>query len=388
MLSSGTKKKAFLSYHKELIYKESLLSLQQGDTLETGHYTAACKNPYDNQWYKFDDQRVNVVPADQVPDEIVNNEAYILFYQRRKTDSAECSSNSSSSDHWLSKIAIPPVNSSKSMATISSSIDSSKEMIATKSNDTLKNIEIESTAVTQSNKEIQTDDSILLNKANDEIAIIDTTAIKVKQTNEDEIIDVENIENGDLLCNDNDIQKQIASTNSIQNEIKPSINTDAEHEHIKEILLTPTAVASTTTKSIAIDSSENDIDIEVELRNVGGKKAETALSVSFPTQRSLWPFDNHNTIHTYTPILSRGSLNFSDMLSSNLHCERNAQLRHSLSTSLGQRNSNSSSQDKSKLISANERICSMRSLIKQQSNVNNNLHLKFIFFLRSSLFDY
>lgn len=366
---------------------KSLFSLQQGDTLETGHYTAACKNPYDNQWYKFDDQRVNVVPADQVPDEIVNNEAYILFYQRRKTDSAECSSNSSSSDHWLSKIAIPPVNSSKSMATISSSIDSSKEMIATKLNDTMKTIEIEPAPITQSNKEIQTDDGILLNKMKNKIEVIDTTAIKVKPTNEDEIIDVENIENVELLCNDNDIQ--IASTNSIQNDITPAIasTNSIQNEIIPAIAATTRNVDSkdserrvdkfrvetrfeAPTKSIEIDSPENDIDIEVELRNIGGKKAETALSVSFPTQRSLWPFDNHNTIHTYTPILSRGSLNFSDMLSSNLHCERNAQLRHSLSTSLAQRNSNSSSQDKSKLISTNETICSMRSLIKQQSNVN------------------
>lgn len=350
-----------------------MFSIQQGDTLETGHYTAACKNPYDNQWYKFDDQRVNVVPADQVPDEIVNNEAYILFYQRRKTDSAECSSNSSSSDHWLSKIAIPPVNTSKSMATISSSIDSSKEMIATKLNDTMKTIEIEPTTITQSNKEIQTDDGILLNKMNNEIEAIDTTAIKVKPTNEDEIIDVENIENDELLCNENDIQ--IASTNSIQNEITPAIaattrtvdSKDSERRLDKFRVETRFEAPP---KSIEIDSPETDIDIEVELRNIGGKKAETALSVSFPTQRSLWPFDNHNTIHTYTPILSRGSLNFSDMLSSNLHCERNAQLRHSLSTSLAQRNSNSSSKDKSKLISTNETICSMRSLIKQQSNVN------------------
>ncbi|XP_055379932.1 ubiquitin carboxyl-terminal hydrolase 31 [Condylostylus longicornis] len=83
----------------------------QGDTLETGHYTAACKNPYDHQWYKFDDQRVTHVLSDNIQDEIVNNEAYMLFYQRRKIDNAECSGTSStnSSDHWVSRIAASSV---------------------------------------------------------------------------------------------------------------------------------------------------------------------------------------------------------------------------------------------------------------------------------------
>uniref|UniRef100_A0A182JW52 Tafazzin n=1 Tax=Anopheles christyi TaxID=43041 RepID=A0A182JW52_9DIPT len=89
----------------------------QGDTLETGHYTAACKNPYDGQWYRFDDQRVSHVPNDRIDEEIINNEAYLLFYQRRKlpTDgSGDCSGSSSSSsgDHWVSKIIVPPAPTS------------------------------------------------------------------------------------------------------------------------------------------------------------------------------------------------------------------------------------------------------------------------------------
>lgn len=80
--------------------------------------------------------------------------------------------------------------------------------------------------------------------------------------------------------------------------------------------------------------------------------------MSFPTQRSIWPFENHhNTIHTYTPILSRGSLNFNELLSN----ERNAHLRHSLSTSLGQKRSSTSS-DKTKLMSvtANDTLAMVR----------------------------
>lgn len=80
----------------------------QGDTLETGHYTAACKNPYDQEWYKFDDQRVGKVNMEDVPEQIINNEAYMLFYQRRRVDTTECSGTSSSSEHWVSKITTAP----------------------------------------------------------------------------------------------------------------------------------------------------------------------------------------------------------------------------------------------------------------------------------------
>lgn len=82
----------------------------QGDTLETGHYTAACKNPYDQEWYKFDDQRVNKVKMEDVPEQIINNEAYMLFYQRRKGETSECSgASTSSSEHWVSKITTAPI---------------------------------------------------------------------------------------------------------------------------------------------------------------------------------------------------------------------------------------------------------------------------------------
>lgn len=93
----------------------------QGDTLETGHYTAACKNPYDQQWYKFDDQRVSLINNEEVSEKIINNEAYMLFYQRRKSGESSNSSgaSTSSTEHWLSKIAPVPsvVKSATKMAT-------------------------------------------------------------------------------------------------------------------------------------------------------------------------------------------------------------------------------------------------------------------------------
>jgi ubiquitin carboxyl-terminal hydrolase 31 len=57
--------------------------------LETGHYTATCRNPYEGNWYKFDDQRVTQVAGEI--DEIVRKEAYMLFYQRRKGDGSDIS---------------------------------------------------------------------------------------------------------------------------------------------------------------------------------------------------------------------------------------------------------------------------------------------------------
>uniref|UniRef100_A0A1B0DH73 ubiquitinyl hydrolase 1 n=1 Tax=Phlebotomus papatasi TaxID=29031 RepID=A0A1B0DH73_PHLPP len=92
-------------HHKDTKYDLYAVCYHQGDTLETGHYTAACRNPYDQQWYKFDDQNVAKVNSEAIEEEIINNEAYILFYQRRKIDVGECSGGSSSSgDHWVSRI--------------------------------------------------------------------------------------------------------------------------------------------------------------------------------------------------------------------------------------------------------------------------------------------
>lgn len=59
------------------------------------------------------------MPDESLPDDIVNNEAYILFYQRRRIDNMECSGTSSTSmDHWVSKIGVNsvPVSSASSVA--------------------------------------------------------------------------------------------------------------------------------------------------------------------------------------------------------------------------------------------------------------------------------
>lgn len=314
----------------------------QGDTLETGHYTAACKNPYDNQWYKFDDQHVTVVPADRVPDEIVNDEAYMLFYQRRKTDSLDSTSNSSSNDHWLSRITVPP-KSSKSSATISST--SMKESIDAD--------EKESVSVKESTHSLANEDIDVGESSGTTAAVDNVVRIEVAATIEDEIYD---IKDGDVK------EKSVDAT--------PVPDVDIVADVFDDILLENHTIShddvgdddkclSSINETMDTDSSEDDNDIEVELRNMAAKKTtDAALSVSFPVE--TWRFDYYNTFHSYTPLLNRGSLNFGDMFSRNLSCGRIVNSRHSLSTSLGQHSSDSS-KDK-----PNETVCSVRSLIKQQ----------------------
>lgn len=137
--------------------------------------------------------------------------------------------------------------------------------------------------------------------------------VRIEHTNEDEIVDVEGLDDSEKKSSIESLKKIEAETN--ESEPKPSTSTFSEKK--------PEKVA------MPIDD-----DIEVQLRNVDVKQSESKLSTSFPTQRSLWMFDNHSTIHTFTPILNRGSLNFGEVLSNNLRNERDAHLRHSLSTSL------------------------------------------------------
>lgn len=328
---------------KEEMLKTIMIFNLQGDTLETGHYTAACKNPYDHQWYKFDDQKVNVVPADKVPEEIVNNEAYILFYQRRKPDSSECSGSSSGSDHWVSRISAPPVASTSKSVSVRASAttlnsDDKKEN-AVHEDDAKKTVIIPNEKI-EVTVEVAPNDKEEL-KVTVEINIIPSDIpIKIEPTNEDEVIDVENVESSEesTPIAINDSATEIDSIN------EPSI--DVPIDETNEIIDAAAVAQTTITAAVAITKTTtitaattamaeaigDDIDIEVQLRNANDKQIESKLSTSFPTQRSLWPFDNHTTIHTFTPILNRGSLNFNDLFSNPR--ERNTDLRHSLSTSL------------------------------------------------------
>jgi ubiquitin carboxyl-terminal hydrolase 4/11/15 len=48
-------------------------------TMMGGHYTAFCKNFFDQKWYEFNDERVSRINED----EVVSSSAYVLFYRRR-----------------------------------------------------------------------------------------------------------------------------------------------------------------------------------------------------------------------------------------------------------------------------------------------------------------
>jgi hypothetical protein len=69
-------------------------------------FSAYCRNPYDTQWYCFDDTRVDPV-ADT---SLVTAAAYILFYQRRGLGTSYSSAASTSSsgsgglEHWVCRM--------------------------------------------------------------------------------------------------------------------------------------------------------------------------------------------------------------------------------------------------------------------------------------------
>lgn len=112
------------SHSNDNTYDLYAVCYHHGTDLETGHYTATCKNPYDNQWYLYDDTKVTNMSqqSNDIRSVLVNNSAYILFYQKRSGIYVGSSSNSSSAastssvgsmnDHWVSRMPkfnyVPP----------------------------------------------------------------------------------------------------------------------------------------------------------------------------------------------------------------------------------------------------------------------------------------
>ncbi|XP_018057947.1 PREDICTED: ubiquitin carboxyl-terminal hydrolase 31-like [Atta colombica] len=96
--------------YDENVYDLYAICNHHGQDLQGGHYTAFCRNPYDTQWYCFDDTRVEAVNDTN----LITNSAYMLFYQRRglsnnstgNSSAASTSSAGSGLDHWVSKM--PP----------------------------------------------------------------------------------------------------------------------------------------------------------------------------------------------------------------------------------------------------------------------------------------
>ena len=57
--------------------------VQQFGTLSGGHYTACTKNAMNGEWYDFNDSNVKYIAPNKVNDDVVNNSAYILFYEKK-----------------------------------------------------------------------------------------------------------------------------------------------------------------------------------------------------------------------------------------------------------------------------------------------------------------
>jgi len=82
------------------VYDLYSVCYHHGSDLLGGHYTSSCKNPTDDQWYSFDDTHTKQIGEE----EVVNKDAYILFYQKACLSGASSASSSSSSggaDHWV-----------------------------------------------------------------------------------------------------------------------------------------------------------------------------------------------------------------------------------------------------------------------------------------------
>jgi len=63
------------------IYDLQSAVMHHGTGLQTGHYTAYCYNQEENIWEHFNDAQVSISNEEEVS----NVEAYILFYQQRRT---------------------------------------------------------------------------------------------------------------------------------------------------------------------------------------------------------------------------------------------------------------------------------------------------------------
>lgn len=152
--------------------------------------------------------------------------------------------------------------------------------------------------------------------------------MKIRKTSESEIVDIENITEFPI---DDEITKEIEKplSLSLSAEITPIVHDNGkdavvdadEQEKIEKPIKAPSP--------ITVQQSEEEInDIQLR-RNIAVTRSET-LSTSVPTQRSLWPL-------AATPPITRGSLNFSDMLTQNLCREHDFNIRHSMSTSSAMR---------------------------------------------------
>ncbi|XP_037069634.1 ubiquitin carboxyl-terminal hydrolase 31-like [Pollicipes pollicipes] len=84
-----------------------------GKDLQSGHYTALCRNATDGNWYSYDDARVQRLEEGGV----VTPDAYILFYQRQtlRTCATEVAAGGAAR-HWAYRIPARPASGARGEA--------------------------------------------------------------------------------------------------------------------------------------------------------------------------------------------------------------------------------------------------------------------------------
>lgn len=139
------------------IYDLYAVCYHHGSDIETGHYTAACRNPYDNQWYLYDDAKVTNLSQEtnDINPVLVNNSAYILFYQKRSgvyvssssSSAASTSSVGSSGDHWVARM--PKFTIPKQYRSIEKNIDKNVDDENKTTSDVINNTDNEMNATNE-----------------------------------------------------------------------------------------------------------------------------------------------------------------------------------------------------------------------------------------------
>ncbi|KAB7499585.1 Ubiquitin carboxyl-terminal hydrolase 43 [Armadillidium nasatum] len=84
------------------VYDLYAICNHHGRDLQGGHYTAVCRNPTNGKWYTFDDFNIEEIPQEKV----IDQDAYILFYQKREESMSPCFTYDSESNHWSYRIPI------------------------------------------------------------------------------------------------------------------------------------------------------------------------------------------------------------------------------------------------------------------------------------------
>lgn len=273
---SPWKKSQKHSTASDSIYDLYAVCYHHGTSLGTGHYTAACKNPYNGQWYLYDDAKVTNLSreSDDMSSLLVNNSAYILFYQRRggyyssssnSSSAASTSSVSSSVDHWISRMPrfIPPKH-----LKIETPVTNNKENVEGTEEITEKdNIDV---ALRNSQNALKTDSSNSIPKFIDESSNMH----------------LEHNSQNDELRPDSRIESDTENIPPERNPLEPIYRTSIYINSEGEADIKTTSNISPVLSPLRLNHVSED-DIEVTLRKVDNKMYFSSVSVQRHSDRGV-----------------------------------------------------------------------------------------------------